>query len=126
MHARPVGETTVKLIAEPVKVKEGHIYQLGTTPLKINKIVECIKSSYKSRDREELISGLSNGFSLHYAGPRLPRDSPNLKSAKQFPEVLKAKILKELEADRVACPFLERHFPTLVISPIGLVPKNGQ
>lgn len=75
-------------------------------------------------EAEFLINGFSQGFSLHYLGPREGRKADNLKSAKKQPEIIKAKIDKEVEAGRVAGPFTTAPFSNLIISPIGLVPKK--
>lgn len=64
------------------------------------------------------------GFSLHNFGPRKFRESPNLASANNNPEVLKAKILREVEAGRVEGPFKQSPFPNIQVSPLGLVPKK--
>jgi hypothetical protein len=40
--------------------------------------------------------------------------------------VLHTKIIKEIQAGRVAGPFLNITFPNLQISPVGLVPKKGR
>lgn len=73
-----------------------------------------------------LLSGFKFGFSLHYSGPRLPTDAKNLKSARENPDILMQKIRKELDAGRVAGPFMYRPIPTLRISPLGLVPKGKE
>lgn len=99
------------------------LYQIGYTPLNITELIKALKL-YPARAAKELVSGLSHGFSLQFEGPRMYRDSPNLLSAKQFPEVLHTKIIKEIQAGRVAGPFLSIPFPNLQISPVGLVPKK--
>ncbi|XP_062609590.1 uncharacterized protein LOC134271400, partial [Saccostrea cucullata] len=59
-----------------------------------------------------------------YFGPRSPRFSKNLTSLdKQYP-VAEQKIYKEVSLGRVAGPFIEPTFPTLQVSPLGLVPKK--
>ena len=125
MHASSVEATIVKRYAELLNSSKAcQLYQLGQTPLHIQNLIVSLKR-YPDSTAKELEEGLLNGFPLHYEGPRYFRDSPNLLSAKQLPEILQDKIIKEIQAGRVAGPFLDRPFSTLQISPVGLVPKKG-
>ena len=49
----------------------------------------------------------------------------NLKSAEEWPDVVKAKLTDELEAGRVVGPYDSPPFDDLVVSPIGVVPKKA-
>ena len=71
-----------------------------------------------------LESGFTSGFPLHFDGPRCSQEAPNLLSAIQNPEVVSAKLSKELDAHRLAGPFSSPPFPIFRISPLGLVPKK--
>ena len=64
------------------------------------------------------------GFLLYYSGSRVPTDSKNLKSANMQSDIVRNKILAEVDAGRVAGPFQNRPLPNLRISPLGLVPKK--
>ena len=79
---------------------------------------------YDIQKGNELYSGFSSGFSLHYSGARTPSDSKNLKSANINADIVKQKIQAEIDAGRVAGPFDSRPIPTLRVSPLGLVPKR--
>lgn len=84
---------------------------------------------YMHDDKELLLKGFTEGFSLQYKGPREFTQSKNLKSASDHPEIIKEKIEEEVKAGRVAGPFEFSNLPiqTLRVSPIGLVPKkNGK
>jgi hypothetical protein len=59
-------------------------------------------------DSIELLKGLQQGFSLNYQGPRLPTDANNLPSARKYPDILQGKIDKDVEAGRIAGPFVSR------------------
>ena len=59
-----------------------------------------------------------------FHGPRCSQEAPNLLSAIQNPEVVSAKLSKELDAHRLAGPFSSPPFPIFRISPLGLVPKK--
>ena len=72
----------------------------------------------------EIISGFKYSFSLKYFGSREPRESSNLKSALQLPKIFKEKLMKEVILCRIAGPCRHPPFPTLQVSPMGLVPKK--
>lgn len=65
-----------------------------------------------------------HGFKLQYFGPRLPRFSKNLPSLGKQYSVAEQKIDREISLGRVAGPFKQPPFPTLQVSPLGLVPKK--
>lgn len=79
---------------------------------------------YNKIEAEFLYDGFKNGFPLQYSGPRVARDSNNLRSTLLNPEIINSQINKEIIAGRVAGPFNERPLPNLIVSPIGLVPKK--
>lgn len=60
-----------------------------------------------------------HGVKLQYFGPRLPRFSKNLPSLGKQYSVAEQKIDREISLGRVAGPF-----PTLQVSPLGMVPKK--
>lgn len=71
-----------------------------------------------------LLKGFTEGFSLHFNGPRIPCEARNLKSARENIFICREKIQKEIEAGRVCGPFTIPPISTLRVSPIGLVPKK--
>ncbi|XP_061191718.1 uncharacterized protein LOC133199935 [Saccostrea echinata] len=98
-----------------------NVYTLCNTPIKITPL-QTFLETYK--EKEFLINGFQFGFQLQYNGPRRPREAKNLKSAYQHPEIVQQKINKELGLKRIGGPFQHPPFPTLQISPLGLVPKK--
>ena len=71
-----------------------------------------------------LSSGFREGFPLHYEGDPGSSDTNNLIPATENPEVVDAKISKELQTGRLAGPFRIRPFYSFRISPLGVVPKK--
>lgn len=53
------------------------------------------------------------------------RLSKNLLSALQNPVIVSKKLQKEIDAHRIAGPFVSHPFDNLQISPIGIVPKKN-
>ena len=79
-------------------------------------------SGYKHSIAVFLSSGFREGFPLHYEGD--PGCSNNLISATENPDLVDAKISKELKAGRIAGPFQTQPFYPFRISPLGVVPKK--
>ncbi len=71
-----------------------------------------------------LYNGFTLGFPLHFSGERISFCSKNLASAYEHPEIVSAKLDKELIANRIAGPFQEPPFPNFRVSPLGVVPKK--
>lgn len=68
---------------------------------------------------------LVNGFRILCYLPMSCISVPkNLKSTFQFPQVVNAKLAKEVEMSRMAGPFDQRPIPWLHVSPLGVVPKR--
>ena len=93
------------------------------TPIKVETFSQWLVG-YNAKDRKFLLDGFTEGFKIPYEGPRKFRYSENLVSALQNLDILKSKILKEVQADRAAGPFQHIPFPNIQISPLGLVPKK--
>ena len=99
------------------------LLNLASTPINLVAL-ERELAFYDSVDRDCILDGFRNGFSLQYSGPYVATDTKNLKSAYELPNIVQEKIDKEVIEGRVAGPFPERPFDNLRISPIGLVPKK--
>ena len=71
-----------------------------------------------------MLNGFKHGFYLEFEGKRGSQFNPNLQSALEKKEIVTGKIIKELTAGRFAGPFSEPPFPSMKISPLGIVPKK--
>lgn len=100
------------------------LFQLAKSPVKVDILQNRLRNYPLLDVKQELLEGFKCGFSLCYTGPRNPRESPNLKSARENPNVVIMKINKELEMGRIVGPFVDRPISTLRISPLGLVEKK--
>ena len=72
-----------------------------------------------------LTSILYSGFPLHFWGVCVSFFANNLISDQQNPEIVSAKISKELAACQLAGPFDRPPFPNFRVSPLGVVPKKA-
>ena len=91
--------------------------------LKIDKFNQFLRG-YDRQEVQFLINGFKSGFPIHFEGNINPLVCDNLKSAKDNPSVLKAKILEEVAKGRIAGPFATPPIPNLHFSSVGLVPKR--
>ena len=97
------------------------------TPVKFNTLDSLLKTTgYPHEDREFLIQGFRNGFSLGYQGPtNVVQTAPNLEFRIGDEIDLWNKIMKEVGLKRFAGPFKRVPFKYFIQSPLGLVPKDG-
>ena len=95
------------------------------TPIRVHTLC-LLFSGYIRSTVEFLRSGFTDGFPLHYEGDHVSFETTNLKSALEHPEVVDAKIKKELDAHRLAGPFHFPPFPIFHVSPIRVVPKKSR
>ena len=72
------------------------------------------------------LKGIREGFEIGYDGPEISRESPNLKSAREHPEVVSGYLAKECQLGRVGGPFEEPPFPNMQCHSIGVVPKKEE
>ena len=94
------------------------------TPIKLHALLPLLDQYPNKRAAQVLRSGFSEGFRLGYMGPRVSRESRNLRTVSQLPEKVKEKIDKEKSLGRIVGPFQKPPIENLIISPIGLVPKS--
>ncbi|XP_054835512.1 uncharacterized protein LOC129329840 [Eublepharis macularius] len=97
---------------------------LARTPIRLHALTPLL-ARYPDRQAARFLrEGFSSGFRIPFTGPRVAATSSNLRSARELPEVLAAKINKEVAAGRVAGPFNSPPLPNLRVSPLGVVPKK--
>ena len=100
--------------------RQGHVLP---SPVNKGKLLEYLEG-YDKGLFQFLAKGFSEGFRLQFHGERESRRAQNLKSATERPEIVKEKLIKELNAGRMVGPFEAAPFPAFRCSPIGLQPKE--
>ena len=93
------------------------------TPVRVDRL-DFLLRGYAPALKQFLIDGFSFGFRIRFMGERRPFESPNLKSAREQPHIVTAKINKERAAGRIAGPFPLPPFSNFRCSPLGIVPKK--
>ncbi|XP_048367316.1 uncharacterized protein LOC125441063 [Sphaerodactylus townsendi] len=97
---------------------------LAASPVKVHAMIPLLQAYPNKLAAQFLLDGFTKGFRIPFAGPRVPTDCGNLKSARDLPRVVEDKINKELQAGRIAGPFSSPPLPNLRVSPVGVVPKK--
>ena len=114
----------------PTPPKEGRVTPNlpGTpgvvTPVDPDKLHEMLEG-YPAQDRAFLVDGFTHGFHIPFQGTLPPPCHKNLPSALQYPEVINAKLEKEISKGRIAGPFNLPPFEQFAVSPLGVVPKKN-
>jgi hypothetical protein len=93
------------------------------TPVKVSTLSPLLQQ-YDPRLTQFLIDGFSFGFRVGFVGNSRLRLASNLRSAKEHPNILAAKLEKELCAGRIVGPFSRPPFDNFISSPLGVVPKK--
>ncbi len=93
------------------------------TPVQIQRLLPLLHG-YDVELVHALYNGFKFGFPIHFQGPRVSLYAKNLASAYEHPQIVSAKIFKELGANRLAGPFDSPPFSTFRVSPLGLIPKK--
>lgn len=94
------------------------------TPIHIERLKPLL-IGYDVGLASQLHNGFKFGFTLHFEGSRKSFFTTNLLSAQQNPEIVNAKLSKELAANRLAGPFNYPPFVNFRVSPLGVVPKDS-
>ena len=74
-----------------------------------------------------LLTGLSQGFKIGFQGSWVPKEHPNLISARNNPSIVSNNILKEVKLGHTAGPFPSPPpppFPNMQVYRIGVIPKK--
>ena len=77
------------------------VWELAYSPIKLNKLKECLELYPNRNDAQILLDGFSNGFKINYHGPRLPFETKNLKSVLLNPHAANEKVENEIKLGRL-------------------------
>lgn len=102
-----------KTEASKVSQHLGPLFSLANTPINKNKLEIALQKYPNKIAAHKILQGLRDGFPLQYTGPRMPCESPNLKSARENIALCRVKIQKEIDAGRVSGPFPQPPLSTL-------------
>ena len=85
------------------------------------------RSSVDLVTRQYLVEGFRQGFRIGHDHADEPLPVPrNLASARIHPQVVEKKLIEEVEKGRISGPFAIKPFNRLVVSPMGVVPKQDK
>ena len=91
------------------------------TPIKLNKLVYHLRD-YPQKDY--IINGFKQGFSLHFEGPQLATTSGNSQSTVEYHEKIDKKIKEEVKMDRISGPYPSPPLPFFKVTPLSARPKK--
>lgn len=77
---------------------------LSPTPIDVHKL-QLHSEGFDFNKLQIILKGFKEGFPIHYAGPRVARNSKNLRSALARPDIVSQKINAEIAEKRVAGSF---------------------
>lgn len=118
-QTHPISEVRAK----EDRLKHWVLHSPLVTPVKVDRL-KFFLHGYDSALASYLIDGFRFGFRVHFVGERLSYESPNLKSAIDQPDLVKAKLSRECAAGRIVGPFTTSPFPDFRTSHLGIVPKK--
>ena len=75
---------------------------MGYSPINLHRL-SSVDSDREAADI--LYNGFRYGFRIHYAGPRVPYESRNLKSVLNNPAIAWKKVMNGANVGRIAGPF---------------------
>ena len=95
-----------------------------TTPIDLSQLALYLHDHPDRASVDAVLTGLSQGFTIGFQGPRVSKEYPNLISAGQNPHIVSTNLLKESQLGHTAGPFVSPPFPNFQVCPIGVVPKK--
>ncbi|XP_077111884.1 uncharacterized protein LOC143767433 [Ranitomeya variabilis] len=95
-----------------------------TMPVSVKRMEPWLDKYPNKAAAAQLRFGFSYGFFIPFNWSPEPQSATNLQSAKDLPDVLAAKLDKEIRLGRFRGPFNFPPFPNLRVSPLGIVPKK--
>ena len=85
-----------------------------------------IETNYDSKLTQTIVNGFRHGFDLGYRGREdIQMSSPNLRFSIGNDKIVWEKMMKEVELKRYTGPFNYIPYYHYILSPVGLVPKDG-
>ena len=84
------------------------------------------KIEYLESKIEYLVEGFTKGFWVGFEGPRRESLKGNHPSARDRPTIVKSKLQKEIDVNRIARPFRVVPLANFVTNPLRLVPKTNE
>ncbi|GAV05314.1 hypothetical protein RvY_15467 [Ramazzottius varieornatus] len=94
------------------------------TPLIPERFANVLKDYRDSEFADYFVNGLTNGFRLVYTGPNVTQITPNARTAREHPDVVRDYVAKEVAAKHTVGPLDVPPFPYYVFSCMGERPKT--
>ena len=94
------------------------------TPLKPDRFAFMLRNYPDSDFADYFVDGIRNGFRLGYNGLQFERMTPNARTARDYPQIVREYVAKEVASKHTIGPFDTPPFPNFVCSSLGVRPKK--
>ncbi|XP_073502613.1 uncharacterized protein [Phyllobates terribilis] len=126
MNAQYVGEHTPQcgVSGDKNRILDWVLPVQMRSPVKKEALLYWLDRYYKREEAKVLQEGFCEGFRIPFQFSAVSLFSSNLKSIEDKKDIVKEKLMKEVELGRMAGPFSVLPIENLRVSPLGLVPKK--
>ena len=107
-----------------LKVLMPNIPDKAFTPLRPDRFVFILRNYPDTDFADYFVQGLRNGFRLGYTGLQFERTTPNARTARDYPQIVRDYVAKEVSSKHTIGPFDNPPFPNFVCSSLGVRPKK--
>ena len=115
---------TVSLPSPELKFEAVELPGKAFTPLIPDRFAHMLRNYPDTEFAKYFVHGLRNGFRLGYTGPQFERVTPNARTARDYPHIVREYVAKEVASKHTIGPFDRPPFPNFVCSSLGVRPKK--
>ena len=91
------------------------------TPIKSNRLEQCLLDY---PDKDYIVNGCKNGFTLHFEGPQCATHAKNSKTTQLFESQIDTKLKEELSLGRISGPYSKPPLTNFKVSPLSARAKK--
>ena len=126
IHPAPdPSQSQLAALAIPPEAVPSYLSSLSPpTPIDIPILTSSLHDHPDRVSLDFLLKGLSQGFKIGFQGSRVPKEHPNLISARNNRSIISNNILKEVKLGHTARPLTSPPFPNMQVYPNRVIPKK--
>ena len=119
MFSSPIADLLPELKAASLDIPDK-----AFTPLRPERFAHMLRNYPDTEFVQYFVEGLRNGFRLGYTGLQFERTTPNARTARDYPQIVRDYVAKEVSSKHTIGPFDKPPFPNFVCSSLGVRPKK--